>query len=268
MRKIETSRWWPELVEHKDQLSLRELSERFGVTPGAISAAFKRLGLTRAAAPPGPRSRRQGAGAVEELPPEPGERPRRGRPKKGSASLRKSMASVAKGASLRSGSKDDLFVPVLQELGTVPDSVVARKVGVSLRTVASFRARHSIGGYAGPRRRGADRAPRKSKIDPYGHLIGTVADRIVAEKAGVSLNAIRNWRLRREAFSAKSTTPTAAPVSSTSRPPSGAWKVIAGSGVERSVRVVVANSLTEAARRAEAGSSSPVLALEWIGETL
>ena len=60
MRRIETNDWWPELVKLKDELSLRELAERFDVTPGAISAAFKRTGISSPpSAPPGPRARRR-----------------------------------------------------------------------------------------------------------------------------------------------------------------------------------------------------------------
>ena len=94
MRRIETYDWWPELVKLKDTLSLRELAERFNVTPGAISAAFKRTGTTRKPAPPGPRSRRKESG--EALPPEPGEAPA-GRP----------------------GSKDERILPYQELLGEI-----------------------------------------------------------------------------------------------------------------------------------------------------
>ena len=58
MRKIEERPWWPQLLELKDTLSLRELGSRYGVAPAAISNALKRSGLSREAAPPGPRDRR------------------------------------------------------------------------------------------------------------------------------------------------------------------------------------------------------------------
>ena len=38
---------------------------------------------------------------------------------------------------------------------------------------------------------------RKSVIDAYADLVGTVADRVVAEKAGVTIGAVRAWRVRR-----------------------------------------------------------------------
>ncbi len=65
MRKLEEMDWWPELVEKKDEYSLRELAEIFGATPGAINNALKRNGIKRQAAPPGPRSRRQGRDDAE-----------------------------------------------------------------------------------------------------------------------------------------------------------------------------------------------------------
>lgn len=58
MIKLEERPWWPELVEKKDVLSLRELGSRYGVAPAAISNALKRSGLSREAAPPGPRDSR------------------------------------------------------------------------------------------------------------------------------------------------------------------------------------------------------------------
>jgi hypothetical protein len=44
-------------------------------------------------------------------------------------------------------------------LGTVPDSDVADRLGVSVRTIAAYRKQHGIGGYSGPKRAGKA-APR------------------------------------------------------------------------------------------------------------
>ncbi len=136
MRRLETYDWWPELVAKKDELSLRELAERFGVTPGAISAAFKRTGTQRRPAPPGPRALRKRRSGGK-LPPEAGdavkagEAPRGGPPKP------------------RPGSKDVHIVRFFDLLGEVPDAEVARKAGVSVRTIASYRARHDIAAFSG-----------------------------------------------------------------------------------------------------------------------
>lgn len=134
MRRIETYDFWRELLSLKDELSLRELAEKFNVTPGAISAAFKRTGTARLPAPPGPRALRQRGVSGEDL----GEV---GSPGRGPG-----------GELVRPGSKDHLLAPWREELGRVPDAEVAEHAGVSVRTVASFRARNAIPGYAGPRR--------------------------------------------------------------------------------------------------------------------
>lgn len=266
MRRIETFPWWDELVGLKDRYSLRELADRFDVTPGAITAAFKRTNTSRKAAPPGPRSRRQAIPADDALPPEPGE----------------------KAGASRPGSKDGKIARHADLLGKVPDAQVARAAGVSVRTVAAYRARHGVAGYAGPRRRGADKQPRKSRIDAFSDLVGTVPDRVVAEKAGVSVNAVRNWRVKRKvaaqgrraaraaapstiasgAPSAALPAPAPAPAPAAPRTAAGsAWRVVAG-GSDRVVRVVVAATLAEAAARAEAAGLGRVVALEWIGEVL
>ena len=252
MRKIETHDWWDELVRLKDQLSLRELAERFGVTPGAISAAFARAGLSRRPAPPGPRARRA---AGDRLPPEPGE--------------------PAGSGDARPGSKDARILPFRDSLGAVPDSAVAKRAGVSVRTIASFRARNGISGYTGPRRRGADRAPRKSRIDAFAHLVGSVADRLVAEQADVSVNAVRNWRIKhgvegtgRVARDQDRAGADAHRRTGENGPGTGAWKVIVSAGGDRRVRVVVADSLSEAAAVVDAARLGQIVALEWIGEVV
>jgi len=231
VRRIETFDWWPKLLEKKDELSLRELAEEFSVTPGAISAALRRTGTTRKPAPPGPRGRRPGS-----LPPEPGEE----------------GAPV-----MRPGSKDSHLVPFLDELGKVPDADIAERAGVSVRTVASFRSRHEISGYSGPRRSRGGRKPRTSKIDPFRDLLGTVPDRVVAEKAGVSLNAVRNYRVKHGIAAAGRGRPKAGtvppPAASASAPvatPSSAvaWQVSLLSG---ETVAVLAADLVEAAEKAK-----------------
>jgi hypothetical protein len=251
MRRIETFDWWPQLVRMKDELSLRELAEKFEVTPGAISAAFKRSGLDRKPAPPGPRARRRGRGDDDTLPPEPGE-----------------------DLSARPGSKDHRILPHAHLLGSVPDADVADQAGVSVRTIASFRARNLIAGYKGPRRRRTEtRTGRGSKVDAYVHLLGKVPDRVVAERAGVSLNAVRAYRTRMGISAAGRGRPPGirddtaySALLTGSNGGSGAWKVVANIGDTRLVRVVVARSAADAAARAEAAELGHVVSLEFIGD--
>ena len=125
MRRIETFEFWDELLALKDELSLRELAEKFGVTPGAISAAFKRTATARSPAPPGPRSLRPGKKD------DPVATPVRGGP--------------------RPGSKDGKLQEFAGLLGRLPDAEVADRAGVSQRTVASYRTRHDLPRYSPPK---------------------------------------------------------------------------------------------------------------------
>lgn len=233
MRRLESHDWWPQLVALKDERSLRELAEQFSVTPGAITAALRRQGITRKPAPPGPRSARNRKPVTVTVP------------------ARRRGAS----ASLES---------FRDELGTVPDDVIAEKAGVSRRTVASFRKEHGIAGYKGPRRRRA----RQSAIDAHVHLLGTMPDAEVAELAGVSGNAVRAYRVRRGIPSWRSTggarqaEPTPTPVPSTSVG-HVAWRVEFTDGQSA---VVVASSLAAAAGRAELAGS--VASITRIGAVL
>jgi hypothetical protein len=102
----------------------------------------------------------------------------------------------------RAGSKDMSVEQYLHLLGQVPDSEVAKMAGVSVRTIASYRARNEIGGYAGPRRRPAPRGRRHSKVDDFTALLGRVPDRVVADEAGMSLGAVRNYRIKHDILAA------------------------------------------------------------------
>lgn len=251
MRRIETNDWWQDLVELKDELSLRELAEKFKVTPGAIAAAFKREGISRRHAPPGPRARRKQRGQ-DELPPEPGE------------------ATMA--LAPRPGSKDALIEPHKHMLGKVPDPEVAELAGVAQRTIAQYRKLRGIPGYSGPR--STKGGGRKSKIDAYQHLLGVEHDRVVAMKAGVTVNAVRNYRTKRgiaAATARASATPApqtngSATTNGVHHHGSGAWLVVVGQGGAEKRRVVVAGSITEAARQAEAAGLGNVVSLEYVAD--
>ena len=47
MTRLDKANYWDELLSLKDKHSLRELAERYGVTPGAISATMRRQGVHR-----------------------------------------------------------------------------------------------------------------------------------------------------------------------------------------------------------------------------
>jgi hypothetical protein len=102
-----------------------------------------------------------------------------------------------------SGGRRSKIDPFADLLGTVPDSVVAGKAGVSINAVSNYRRRRNIGAFdPGPLTTAAASGPtptgrKPSKIDPYHDELGTVPDRVIAEKAGVSMNAVSNYRRRR-----------------------------------------------------------------------
>lgn len=241
MKKLESHAYWSELVLLKDDLSLRELSERFGATPGAIMNAFRRNGIKRQNAPPGPRKHRQD----KALPPEPGE-----------------ARSVA-----------DRLGEHVSLLGKVPDIEVAKKSGVSLRAVSAFRESKGIAGFggrsAGKGWSGKGQAPpkarkrpgRTSKIDAFAAEVGTTTDRIIAQRAGVTINAVRNWRRQRKIAALAgevAKAPASAPGASRGRGSSGsyAWRVVLADG---QVGVVVGADIAEAAARASrAGEAASI----------
>lgn len=115
MRKLEDHPWWDELVQLKDQLSLRELSDRFGVAPSAISNALQRNALLRDHAPSGPRLRFQAS--------ETGETPQ---------------------TSISLGDVDTILGSFADLLGEVPDEEIAAISGVSTVAVALYRISRGI----------------------------------------------------------------------------------------------------------------------------
>jgi len=139
MRKIELSPWWAELVALKDVLSLRELAERFPVTPGAIANALKRNGIERQAAPSGPRDRRP-ARELPDLPPVLEEVPEVLPPPA-------DEARTEEVAPEKTGRKISKISPFAGLLGTVPDHVVAQKAGVTPNAVCLYRHRMGIAAF-------------------------------------------------------------------------------------------------------------------------
>lgn len=172
----QTPTWWNSALQMKDELSLKDIAERVGVEPTTLAAEFARRGVRRRI--------RVESHAAHDLPPEPDE-PLPPEPEDDLNPAR------------RSGSKDGRIEKHFHLLGKVPDSEVARMADVSIRTVASYRARNDIPGYDGPRRRPAPRGRRLSKVDDFGPLLGRVPDRVVADIAGMSLGAVRNFRIKK-----------------------------------------------------------------------
>lgn len=259
MRRLESFDWWPDLIEEKDKLSLRELASKYGVTPGAISAALKREGISRRAAPPGPRGSRDGD---DSLPPEKGAGSSNG----GERRIVRPDRTTETGG--RPGSKDDLILQHIDKVSTRPDRDIAEEIGVSVRTLASFRARHKIAPYKGPRT-SRKAGGRRSKIDPHRDILGTVPDRVVAEKAGVTLNAVRNYRVKHGIPAAagpgrpKGSTNRKRLTTNTSGGRSGGSAFMVKFDNDEK-RIVIADNLGEAFARASESNLGAVLGAEFI----
>lgn len=158
--------WLDKAIRLKDELGLRELAAEVGVTVADLTRAFRDHGVRRRVQP---------------------------------APSSTTLASHPPDTGVRPGSKDAQIETYGSLLGHVPDSEVARLADVSVRTIASYRARHRIPGYDGPRRRHAGGGPgRESLVEAYDDLLGRVPDRVVAELAGMSLGAVRNFRIKND----------------------------------------------------------------------
>ena len=247
MRRLEQEEWWDDLVSLKDELSLRELSERFKVTPSAISNALRRNRLERRPAPSGPRAYR--------------------------AVRTKSMYRISNDVPptstpeplIRPGSKDSLLQPAFHLLGKLPDAEIAERCGVSIRTVASYRARHNIAGYSGPRKRQTPtKKVHQSKIDAFANLIGIESDKEIARRAGVTLNAVRHYRMTRGIIQAGAAN---RPVDTSSRSLGTVygWMVRFEKGGASQQRVVTGDSLETVAQRAKAAGLGAVIGIERLG---
>ena len=109
MKKVEMRPWWPELLKVKDELSLREMSDRFGASPAAIANALKRNGIRRRSAPAGPRPSRKTPKSVKRGP---------GRP--------------------------SVLDHYQDQMGKVVDREIAEQAGVTVSAVTNYRKRHNI----------------------------------------------------------------------------------------------------------------------------
>ncbi len=263
MAHLEEDAAWSQILRLKDELGLRELAERFGTSPSAVAAAFKRQGVSRT-----PHAL-DGAGSPADAPPpaEVAPAPRRAGRRRAAREdddvvmLPEVEAALAR---IRPGSKDVQIARHAAALGQVPDSEVARRAGVSVRTIP---------GYRGPRRSASARGPRRSRIDPFAGLLGQVPDRVVAEKAGVSLNAVRNYRVkrgipaagrdRREASLSFGLPAAAAPAGG-----ERVWSVGVRDGGQLIELAVVADSLSEAVEIAAGGVAGEVVSVRYAGALL
>ncbi len=149
--------------------------------------------------------------------------------------------------------------PYVDLIGVLSDREVADKAGVSSENVRTFRLRRGIpakwrgetavevskrGKKPKGRRKAKStrpRAPRPSKLDPFKELLGEVPDKQVAAKAGVTVENVRAYRLRRgiaAAWRGKSRAAAGATAASRSSAATNSSKSAARSDVHWAYRVV------------------------------
>jgi hypothetical protein len=119
-------------------------------------------------------------------------------PEDGSADVPVDGSNLGGGGLARRRSKDALLCELRDLMGTVPDSEVARRAGVSVRTVANYRAMCGIAGYQGPRRPPPPRNGKRSLLEDMHQLMGLIPDRSIADLSGMSLGAVRNYRVKND----------------------------------------------------------------------
>jgi hypothetical protein len=175
--------------------------------------------------------------------------------------------------------------PFADIVGVEPDAEVASKAGVSTETVRTFRVRRGIpalwrGEMSAPQKPAGVAASavgaksrkrafrgRRSRLDPYVHLLGSLPDGEVAAMAGVTSENVRAFRRRRGIgadWKTKTGTTEAAPTSVAVRVPREAvpvlarvetqrwaYRVTARVGAENKDFVVFGDSLSDAAIQAE-----------------
>ena len=231
-RKMEDQPWWPKLVAQKDEKSLRELSAEFGVSPAAISNAFKRNSLKRKPARSGPRTRK---------------------------------AATADGAKPSSRKK----------------AVAAKRVGrpkrseASVKAMSSKRAPRKARTASAPARRASAATARKRRVsvlEQYQDQMGKVVDREIAEKAGVTVSAVTNYRKRHNippltGRGRPRRTDGGAQASQAKASRSAGLQAYEVKSGEDTV-VVVATTIVEAAQRATAAGRGEVTKIKRIGPAL
>ena len=190
----------PSAIEpYKDVLGTvidREIAAMAGVTVSAVTQYRLRMGIAAA---------RPAADAT----PEPAA------PKAAPKARAQAASEADTAVARRRRSKLD---PYFDLLGKVDDAEIAGLAGVSVDNVRSYRRRHGIEtqvegatapaeptreepqaapvAAAEPKEATPSRQRRRSKMDPYVDLIGSVSDAEVAAMAGVTTENVRAWRKR------------------------------------------------------------------------
>ena len=229
--RLEDTKDWKAIKKSLSTASLVDVASEHKVNAGSIAAAIKRTGFEREA-----------VRTHEALPPEPTAKRSRG------------------------PSKAHLLAPYENDLGKEPDAAIARKANVSTRTVASYRQRLNISGY----NRWADETrkrtqKRRSAIDPFKQYVGVETDAEVGKRAGVTAQAVRNYRSKLGIGAAKRRSRKQLPNTEGGL---SAWRVEFEHNGSEVSRVVAASSLDDALSTAREGGLGAVVAISRLGRML
>lgn len=229
--RLEETKGWKAIRKDLMSATLVDVAKLHEVNAGLIAAAIKRTGFTREA-----------IRSHEDLPPEPSEGRKKG------------------------PSKAHLLEPYEELLGKEPDAAIARKAGVSTRTVATYRQRKQIPGY----NRWLDdsrsrKQTRRSAIDPYKEFVGVETDAEVAKRAGVTAQAVRNYRSKLGIVAAKRRKRSG---SESRLGTTDAWRVEFEGQTAVVARIVSAASLDEALSTSRSAGLGAVVGISKIGQML
>lgn len=226
-KDVHEAAWWPELLAVKDGLSYDALAQRFRVPVHTIRRALELAGETKVSLPRGPKARgapgAAGSGPLDHLRAKAGKVPdaevaaqagvsvdevKHYRREHGIAAFLRAppgarpvpLVVSSPRAPAPPAAAADPLARFRDRLGTVADQVIADEAGVARTAVGEHRRKLGIAAYAGFRFRPEsppkeDRAERRTRIEPYLSLLGTVPDSEIAALADVPTKAVAAFRV-------------------------------------------------------------------------
>jgi hypothetical protein len=266
-KKMEEQAWWPKMVAKKDSMSLRELSAEFGVSPAAISNAFKRNKIKRTSVRSGPKKFRGGDKPAAQAAPKRKKAaakkaaPKKAAPKKVAVKKAAAKKAAPKKVAVKKAAPKKTAAKKAASKSAAPKKTVLRKARTAKAPSAP----------TGTRKR------RTSVLAQFKDQMGKVVDREIAEKAGVTVSAVTNYRNRhniapatgrgRPRLSAAPASRAAVDSRSTTarrRKGARAYQIELGGNT----LVVVAADIVEAAQRASAAGKGEVTKIYLLGPAL
>jgi transcriptional regulator with XRE-family HTH domain len=165
--RLESKEWWPEFLQLKDRMPLKELATRFGVSVNGLSRALKRAGIERA-------------------------------PVRGSSAPSKAAPQPAR-VDPRSAEAQEWWPEFLQLKDKQSLARLAKKFGVAEITLQRALKRTGVERRSQRGARGGRESRRAARrIKPFIELLGRLPDGDIAERAGVSRYAVAQYRKRRD----------------------------------------------------------------------